>query len=158
MKRLKRSIYVPRDLVPYKLWQSRGNPILTYWCAPNSQTYVVFQAIQTVTGPSIPEMLLNLYNQLSRKIQRGGDGVIDSGVYRWGPLGPGALGAKFVNVNNHQLTYGVVHAAVAALRDYMASDGDYGLLSFEIWDGDNEVGTGVIGDTPRLLRSSSVES
>ena len=74
--------------------------------------------------------------------------MLVGGAYRWGPMSSGALVASFMNVNNHQLTYGVVRAAVAAVRDYMARDGDYGTLSFEIWDGDSEVGTGLIGYAP----------
>lgn len=53
-----------------------------------------------------------------------------------------------MNDNNHQLTYGVVRSAVAAVREFMASDGDYGMMGFEIWDGDNQVGSGVIGYPP----------
>lgn len=110
---------------------------------------MVFQAaaIESLAGPAVPQLLLNLFNQLSRKIQRGGDGVISGGVYRWGPGGPGALVASFMNEDNHQLTYGVVHSAVAAVKAYMASNGQYGMMSFDIWDGDNQVGSGVIGYT-----------
>lgn len=111
---------------------------------------MVFQAvaIKSVTGPAIPQLLLDLFNQLTRKIERGGDRVISDGVYVWGPGGPGALVASFMNDNNHQLTYGVVRSAVAAVRGYMASDGDYGMMGFDIWDGDNQVGSGVIGHAP----------
>lgn len=108
----------------------------------------MFQTISTVAGPAIPQLLLNVFSQLNRRIQDGGDGRIASGVYRCGPGGSGALVASFMNSNNHQLTYGVVRSAVAAVRDYMASDGDYGLVSFDIWDGDNEVGTGLVGYAP----------
>lgn len=101
-----------------------------------------------MTGPAIPQLLLNLFNQLTRKIQRGGDSVISGGVYRWGSGFPHAIVVSFMNANNHQLTYGVVRSAVAAVKGYMASDGDYGLMSFDIWDGDNQVGTGVIGYPP----------
>lgn len=66
----------------------------------------------------------------------------------WSLGGPGALRASFMNDNNHQLTYGVVRSAVAAVREFMASDGDYGMMGFEIWDGDNQVGSGVIGYPP----------
>lgn len=93
-------------------------------------------------------MLLNVFNQLSRRIQERGDGVVENGVYKWGPSRSGALVASFMNANNHQLTYGVVYSAVAAVRDYMVREGDYGLLSFDIWDGDNQVGTGVLGYKP----------
>ena len=93
-------------------------------------------------------MLLNVFNQLNRRIQDRGDGFVDGGVYTWGPLRSGALTASFINADNHQLTYGVVRSAVAALRDYMAREGEYGLMMFDIWDGDNQVGTGLLGYGP----------
>ena len=47
-------------------------------------------------------------------------------------MGSEALVASFININHHQLMYGVVHMAVAAERDYMARDSDYGTLLFKI--------------------------
>lgn len=52
------------------------------------------------------------------------------------------------NANNHQCTYGVVHSAVTALMDYMLTENDYGLMDFEVWDGDNQVGVGSLGLLP----------
>ena len=71
-----------------------------------------------------------------------GDGVIEAG--RGDYRGPFSMMLQTWNTNNHQQTYGVLGAAIAALRDYMAENG-YGAASFVIFDGANEVGKGVVG-------------
>ena len=50
------------------------------------------------------------------------------------------------NADNHQLSWGVVGAAVEAVADYMYSEGgEVGVASFEIYEGRYQVGTGTIG-------------
>lgn len=46
-----------------------------------------------------------------------------------------------INANNHQQTLGVVQAAVKGVMVFMDA-GQVGWASFEIWDGDNQVGGG----------------
>ena len=69
-----------------------------------------------------------------------GDQPIRTGSLVWG----GSPIVVLWNANNHQLTYGVAGAAIAALRDYMVQEDVSGTLSFDIWDGDNQVGAGLI--------------
>lgn len=71
-----------------------------------------------------------------------GDGPIQTGTVDY--HGPYLMAFRTWNTNNHQQTYGVVGAAIAALRGYMAAHG-YGSATFDIFDGANEVGAGVIG-------------
>lgn len=54
---------------------------------------------------------------------------------------------RIINTNNHQLTWGVLGAAIDALRDYMsqAVTGP-GESWFSIFDGQNEVGMGTIAE------------
>ena len=49
------------------------------------------------------------------------------------------------NANNHQLTWGVLAAALGALRDYVVTQNGGGPGTFEIFDGENQVGKGTIG-------------
>ena len=71
-----------------------------------------------------------------------GDGVIQAGGVDYN--GPSSMNFQTWNTNNHQQTYGVLRAALAALSDYMNRYG-YGAATFSIHDGDNEVGAGLIG-------------
>ena len=48
------------------------------------------------------------------------------------------------NTNNHQQTYGVLGAAVEALRDFMSERGIVG-ASWWVYDAGTEVGAGTIG-------------
>ena len=52
-----------------------------------------------------------------------------------------------VNANNHQQTWGVLGAAIAALASYMQEGVEAGPGSayFVIFDGENEVGVGMVG-------------
>lgn len=73
-----------------------------------------------------------------------GDGLIPGGVFKW--AGEHGTGLTMTNANNHQLTWGVMGAALTALYDEMERlvIGSVGL--FTIVDGDTEVGTGTIYD------------
>ena len=74
-------------------------------------------------------------------LQRG-DVVIAGGGVDYN--GQAQLTFQTWNTNNHQQTYGVLMAAIAALRDYMEGHG-FGAATFVIFDGANEVGNGFIG-------------
>lgn len=77
------------------------------------------------------------------------DGPILTGDFSYlKPQWGGATMAMHVwNVNNHQVTYGVLGAAVRTLTDFFGSTG-WGAATFQIWDGVNEVGMGVVGLQP----------
>lgn len=47
------------------------------------------------------------------------------------------------DANNHQVTYGVLGSVVVGLEGMMARDG-YGEGAFEVYDGENWVGTGIV--------------
>ncbi|MCJ1303986.1 hypothetical protein MMC08_006797 [Hypocenomyce scalaris] len=135
------STYVPkRRHIP-----SRGNPIKTYWCAPGGQTYIVFHTITTVAGPAITNLLQDCSEWITRIIANDGDQPIHTGSLVWGSSPVVVLW----NANNHQLTYGVAGAAIAALRDYMMQEDVCGSLSFDIWDGANQVGAGLVAVNSR---------
>lgn len=91
-------------------------------------------------------VVLPMLNVASAFIQQAllafGDGVIPTGAVDY--AGPFLMHFRTWNTNNHQQTYGVLRAAIAALRSYMEAHG-YGSATFTIFDGANEVGAGVIG-------------
>ena len=93
---------------------------------------------------AIQNLLTFTLTQLDGWIQNQGDGVIVSGRYE-GVVPGNSFGLGMRNANNHQLTYGVVQAAIAALKSYMSQENNYGWVLFEIWDGDNQVGVGALG-------------
>lgn len=51
------------------------------------------------------------------------------------------------NANNHQLTWGVLKAAIDGLDDYFTSMGKWSDCEFDIYDGPNLVGQGILSRT-----------
>ena len=96
---------------------------------------------------SIPGVVMQSMLNLASKyvldyMQLLGDGVIPGGMVKW--VGEDDLLLFVKNAANHQVTWGVLGAALMALSDYMSKFG-YGLVSFAIFDGDSQVGQGTIG-------------
>ncbi|KAA6413311.1 MAG: hypothetical protein FRX48_03055 [Lasallia pustulata] len=127
--------------------RDRRNQIL--WCAPGTQTYVtVVMTIRASTSMlaerAFREALGMAAIQINAVIRLRGDGVIPSGRYEydWG----GLASFQTWNANNHQQTYGVVGAAISALRDFMGKY-EYCAVDFEVWDGGIQVGEGRLANT-----------
>ena len=57
------------------------------------------------------------------------------------PTVPQGLTLSALNANNHQLTWGVLGAAIQALLNLMANQEWWGAAMATVWDGENEVGT-----------------
>lgn len=55
------------------------------------------------------------------------------------------------NANNHQITYGVLGKALQAMADWMFLNGD-ALVKYEVWDGDDMVGRGLVGKETGWVR------
>ena len=88
-------------------------------------------------------VLLNTaYNSVMDMLQARGDGVLESGGAFWRTNNGLVMMAH--NSNSHQTSWGVMGAAIQALRDYMSRNG-WGAATFHIFDGANEVGAGAIG-------------
>lgn len=49
------------------------------------------------------------------------------------------------NINNHQVTWGVLGAALVGLQDFMRAKAVWAEASFYVYDGGVEVGAGVLG-------------
>ena len=60
------------------------------------------------------------------------------------------LELRLTNANNHQMTWGVMNAALAALMQFVARSGrGPGAMAWQIYDGQNLVGVGFL--QPYLL-------
>ena len=105
-----------------------------------------FTAVIAVTALAAQTAISNLFTTCSNslgELLELSDGLVPGGSY----TGTGAgnlLSIRMVNCNNHQLTVGVARAAIIALKDYMSKENDYGWVNFQIWDGDNQVGLGML--------------
>lgn len=138
-------------LVPLRTFHPRSLPVAkvevrkstntVLWCAPNSNTYIIL----TMTGAAAETAVLNLLNvaagYMEESIRQHGDLVIPGGGVSYDSI----TGVSFStsNSNNHQQTYGVLAAAIEALKDYMGRN-YYGKATFYIYDGFSEVGQGKI--------------
>lgn len=84
---------------------------------------------------------------LQQQIRAGGDGRVPKGAFQYGISNAQVYAA---NSNNHQMTLGVLGAALTALAEYCTHLQDTtgvapGEIHFTVVDGDNEVGRGFFG-------------
>ena len=97
-----------------------------------------------IAGDTVPFMLTDAYNAVVRHIADFGDGLVTGGVWSYADLG---IRIAFQNTNNHQQTWGVIGAAMSALLDYtyyMKRIALPAAVTFQVFDGGNEVGFGWI--------------
>ena len=85
-----------------------------------------------------------------QQIVAAGDGPLAKGTFEYGIQNAQVQAA---NSNNHQMTWGVLGAALAALVDYFTYlqtnfDVPPGRVHFSIRDGENEVGQGLFDNEP----------
>lgn len=112
------------------------------WCALRSTTFVIISATQTLPGDAVYQMLVEAALDQLAQLQRDGDSIIRTGTYD--RRGQGNLVLHIWNTNNHQLTRGVLGAALDALADFIDTYWG-GALQFYIWDGQHEVAQGLLG-------------
>ena len=111
------------------------------WCEPGTRTYIIFTIINAI--PGIPMLdLLDRSVTLARERAHSISGEIPAGRFDF--VGQNALILRIWGVGGHQLTYEVTAAALSALRDYMLGH-EFGAASFWIYDGNREVGAGLVG-------------
>lgn len=97
-----------------------------------------------LAGNAVRSVLHSAYAEVVMGIFHNGDGVIPGGMFH--KAGPDNIALRTMNSNNHQITYGVLGAAIAAVEAYM-NNHYFGGASFTINDGMTEVAKGVIGFT-----------
>lgn len=94
-----------------------------------------------ISGNIVQSLLENAALYVLNLIVRGGDGPLHNGMFNFPGMNDVTL--QVWNANNHQTTYGVLGGAIGALHDWMSNNA-YGSVSFGIYDGDNQVGNGVV--------------
>ena len=112
------------------------------WCVERTETYIhlaikavrTAQVITSVMAPVSDAVLKHLYS-------KPGDGPIQQGFFE---MHAGDMVFMALNAGNHQLTWGVLKAAIDGLNDYFTVTGDWGDAEFDIYDGDNQVGQGIL--------------
>lgn len=72
-----------------------------------------------------------------------GDGVLRTGAFAQQTASTN-MAFRAWNANNHQLTWGVLSAAIRAVLDCMRVRDTWGDVMFDIYDGGVQVGRGVI--------------
>ncbi|KAA6416284.1 MAG: hypothetical protein FRX48_01004 [Lasallia pustulata] len=114
------------------------------WCQPGSRTFVIVEMSYVVgslaASSHFRDLLTACLNIISYEIETTYDGPIDGGIFERISL-TSSLALHVWNANNHQITYGVLGAAVSALLDYMQQRG-WGDCTFSIFDGPMQVGRG----------------
>lgn len=115
------------------------------WCVPGSRTFVTLQIAQALDRDRIWPLLVDAFTRVHVRIQEQGDGLLPSnnGAGLWQLTRDGII-LSVANANNHQTTWGVFGAAIAALADYMNQNRVFGTVAFNIFDGSNQVGQGSI--------------
>ena len=95
-------------------------------------------------GASIQEMLFAAYNSVVAHISTSGDGLVPAGMFH---VSNGATGMDLLclNADNHQITWGMLGAALNALQDFMNSYQIWSAATFAIYDGENQVSVGSLG-------------
>lgn len=91
----------------------------------------------------VPRLLRQAIQETESFIDTRGDGLSgQSGVCSL----RGANSRRLLawNADNHQMTWGVLREACLALFDYMLRNNNFGSARFEIYDGNHQVGKGLI--------------
>ena len=92
------------------------------WCAPSSSTYVIISKAATgIPATAIANVLSASFEYIQIRMNKHGDGPVVGGGFDWNSVSGAELHTW--NSNNHQQTYGVLRAAIAALMDYMGRNG-----------------------------------
>ncbi|MCJ1300797.1 ER membrane complex subunit 3 [Hypocenomyce scalaris] len=129
---------------PHKMFQSEAEN-LEAGCAPGSTTWIILNLMPTSRpGASIQEMLFAAYNSVVAHISTSGDGLVPAGMFH---VSNGATGMDLLclNADNHQITWGMLGAALNALQDFMNSYQIWSAATFAIYDGENQVSVGSLG-------------
>ena len=130
----------PSSLLDRKLVPRRAASIR--WCAQGSATYVLFTINYAIDpGSAVINLINAAFTTVMHHLQQAGDGLIPNGLFTM--EGANSLELYVANANNHQQTYGVLAAALWALKNYMNRFGA-GKVTFSVYDGANQVAEGSI--------------
>lgn len=126
------------------------------WCASGSETYVWFGGSAPISDASDPlfiavsTLLSQVYDAITAHIKASGDGIMnkDASLYSAGPVAVARMNSQVVFSSQNgpvgRMTWGVLGAAVGALRDQMGRYG-FGLMdNFLVHDDKHAVGAASI--------------
>lgn len=118
------------------------------WCDRHSATYIIVSIAYSLPGGGLGSLLEAVSMACVGHVQQSADGPIPTGELSYLIPQRGATVAMHAwSTNNHQLTYGVLGAAIRTLKEYFDST-EWGAATMQIWDGVNEVGMAVVGLQP----------
>ena len=127
-----------------------SGPQNVLWCAAGTQTYILISIADMVApeesmAGTLERILDGASAAVYDHIVAVGDGNILGGNFQW-PLGELSVSQllflRVWNANNHQITWGVLHASIVAIASFMRTHG-WGVGHFNIYDGGIQVGYGV---------------
>ena len=109
-------------------------------CLSITFSQVILTLLQEIPGLSIPDLFVATLNEV--KVHVVHDGLLPRGSVTI----PGHSGNSLhaYNAGGHEITWGVLGAAVEALQDWSQNNA-YGQMTYAIYDGPNQVGEGWIG-------------
>ena len=138
-----------RHTIPSGLEPRDDLPPAVVWCADRSQTFIIVTAAQRITGYAVQRLLSAASQVVLKQIDEYGDGLVSGGTFdQVMNTAANSVAIYISNRNNHQLTRGVLAAALSALDSYMNAQNFFGAMNFYVWDGANEIASGMIGLVP----------
>lgn len=110
------------------------------WCAPGSSTYVIIRWTGPIAAGAVTHLLDWASTSVANHMHIAGDGLVQSGTFR---IVIDGVELWMRNANNHQQTWGVVSAAIAALVGFQTR-GPLGprAIDFQVYDGVHQVAIG----------------
>ncbi|KAI4130039.1 MAG: hypothetical protein LQ347_003532 [Umbilicaria vellea] len=108
---------------------------------PGTETYIILRVAGGITSTVVESLVATAVASIATRLRVQGDGLLRGGAFDY--LGRNAAALHVVNANNHQTTYGVLVAALSAVQSWMQSN-SWMSCRFDIYDGPNMVGQGVI--------------
>lgn len=108
---------------------------------PGTETYIILRIAGGITSTVVEALVGTAVAAIAARLRVQGDGILRGGRFDY--LGRNAAALHVVNANNHQTTLGVLGAAMSAVQSWMQSN-SWMSCSFDIYDGPNMVGQGII--------------
>lgn len=119
----------------------------TVWCIEGTKTFLSLRITSVAIPLTIGPVLNDAYNSVYAHIQSTGDGLLPGGTFNFADH---LMVLRIWNSNNHQITWGVLGNALWGLRHYMQEKDLWGSAVFQVWDGSNWVGSGMVGLKPEI--------
>ena len=110
-----------------------------------SKVYILMVVTSQVFGNIAVENIINTLQAAYSRIltlerEFGEHALVRQGFFAWG----NSPRVTMWNANNHQMTNQVVAYAINGVMRYCHENSKYGAVDFQIFDGDNKVGEGVV--------------